>query len=104
MENDSRQPRDLLKSWHNDILKMVHLTLSQGMLKKGNDDDDEIDDEVDDEVRTTVPSHNQATAMLTVLRNSILSQDSALIPNPSYQQRAVGGGGQEVDGQSVTYG
>jgi hypothetical protein len=28
------------------------------MLKKGDDDDNEVNDEVDDEVRTTVPSQN----------------------------------------------
>jgi hypothetical protein len=42
-ENDSRQPSDLLKNRHSDSIKKSQLTLSQRMLKKGADDDDEVD-------------------------------------------------------------
>jgi hypothetical protein len=57
-ENDSGQPRDLLKNRQSGSLKKSQLTLSQGMLKQG----DGHDDEVDNEVRTSVPSQNRATA------------------------------------------
>jgi hypothetical protein len=45
LKNNSRKPRDLTKNMHCDSLKNSQLTLSQGMLKKGNevavhDDDD----------------------------------------------------------------
>jgi hypothetical protein len=52
-ENDSQQPRDL-KNRHSDSLRKSQLPLSQGMLKKGDDDDDEVNDDV----RITVPSQN----------------------------------------------
>jgi hypothetical protein len=52
-ENDSRQPRDLTGS---DGPKKSQLTLSQGILKRGDDDD-----EVDDEVSTTVPGTDPIT-------------------------------------------
>jgi hypothetical protein len=45
-ENDSGQPSDLLKNRRSDSLKKSQLTLSQGMLKKGADDDDEVGDVV----------------------------------------------------------
>ncbi len=62
-ENDSRQPRDLLKTGIVTAKKKnSKLTLSQGMLKKGNDDDDEVDYEV----RTTVLSQNSATETLSI--------------------------------------
>ncbi len=51
LENDSKQPRYLLKNRLSDNPKKSQLILTQGMAKKGDDDHD-----VDDEVRTTVQS------------------------------------------------
>jgi hypothetical protein len=45
----------LIKSRQSDSLKKSQLTLSQGILKKRNDGDDEVDDEM----RITVPSQNR---------------------------------------------
>jgi hypothetical protein len=56
-ENDSKKPRDLLKNRHSGSLNKSHLTLSQGMLKKGNVNSDADDY---DEVRTSA-SQNHAT-------------------------------------------
>jgi hypothetical protein len=56
-----QQPRDLLKNRHFDSLKNSRLTLSQGMLKKGDVDDDADDDE---EVRTSA-SQNHTTPTLS---------------------------------------
>jgi LPS O-antigen subunit length determinant protein (WzzB/FepE family) len=53
-ENNSRQPRDLLINSHSDNLKKSQLTHSQGILKKGD-----IDNESDD-LRTSA-SQNRAT-------------------------------------------
>jgi hypothetical protein len=50
-ENIPRKPRSLTKNRHNDSLKKGQLTLSQGMVKKG--DDFAVDDD-DDMVRTSV--------------------------------------------------
>jgi hypothetical protein len=61
LENNSMKPRDPLKNRLSVSLKKNQLTLSQGMLKKGNVDDDAVDD---DEVRTTVSSQDCATATL----------------------------------------
>ncbi len=61
MENNSRKPRDLLKNLHRDSLKKSQVTLSQGMLKKG---DVIVDaDADDDEVRTSA-LQNRVTATL----------------------------------------
>jgi hypothetical protein len=49
LENDSRQPSNLLKNSHSDSPKKSQLTLSQGMLKKGDIDDDADDN---DQVKT----------------------------------------------------
>jgi hypothetical protein len=57
-ENDSKKSRDLLKNRQSGSLKKSHLTLSQGMLKKGNVNGDADDN---DEVRTSA-SQNHATA------------------------------------------
>ncbi len=46
VKNDSRKLRDLLKTSHSDSLKKGQLTLSEGMFKKGNVDDDADTDEV----------------------------------------------------------
>jgi hypothetical protein len=46
LENNSRKPRDLTKNRHIDSLKKDQLTLSQGMVKKG--DDVAVDDDDDD--------------------------------------------------------
>jgi hypothetical protein len=46
LENNSRKPRDLTKNRHIDSLKKDQLTLSQGMVKKGDNvavDDDDVD-------------------------------------------------------------
>jgi hypothetical protein len=43
-KNDSRQPRDLFKNGQSDCPKKSKLTLSQGLLKSGDDEDD-VDDE-----------------------------------------------------------
>jgi hypothetical protein len=61
LENNSMKPRDLLKNRPSVNLKKNQLTLSQGMLKKGNVDDDAVDD---DEVRTIAPSQDCVTATL----------------------------------------
>ncbi len=50
MEDNPRKPRDLVKNRHSDSLKKSPLTLSQGMMKKGDIVDDAYDD---DEVRTS---------------------------------------------------
>jgi hypothetical protein len=60
LENRSRKPRDLLKNRHSDSLKEGQLTLSQGMMKKG---DVIADADDDNEVRTSA-SQNHATAKL----------------------------------------
>jgi hypothetical protein len=57
-ENYSKKPRDLLKNRHSGSLNKSHLTLSQGMLKKGNVNGDADDY---DEVRTSA-SQNHVTA------------------------------------------
>jgi hypothetical protein len=62
LENNSREPRDLTKNRHSDSLKKSQLTLSQGMMRKGDvivvaDDDDDDDNEV-----RTSASQNYATA------------------------------------------
>jgi hypothetical protein len=49
LENDSRQPKDLLKNGQSDSLKKSQLPLSQGMLKRWNDHNG-----VDDGVRITL--------------------------------------------------
>ncbi len=54
----TRQPRVLLMNKQNASLKKSQFTLSQGMLKKGDDDD-----EVNDEVRSSA-SQNRVTATL----------------------------------------
>jgi hypothetical protein len=46
-ENGSRQPMDLLKDRHSDRLNKSQLTLSQGMLKRGDDANNEVDDIVE---------------------------------------------------------
>ncbi len=51
MENNSRKPKDLTKNRHSDSLKKGQFTLSQGMVKKG---DDVVVDDDDDAVRTNV--------------------------------------------------
>jgi hypothetical protein len=58
-ENDYRQPRDLTGS---DGPKKSQLTLSQGILKRGDDDD-----EVDDEVSTTVPGTDPITEQCSLV-------------------------------------
>jgi hypothetical protein len=57
LENNSRKPRDLIKNRHCDSLKKGQLTLSQGMVKKG--EDVAVGDD-DDAVRTSVtkPSYS----------------------------------------------
>jgi hypothetical protein len=59
LENDSRQLRNILKYRHNGSIEKRQLTLSQGMLKKGDYDHDEVDDEV-----STTVSQSCATATL----------------------------------------
>jgi hypothetical protein len=56
-----QEPRDLLKNWHSGSLKKSQLTLSQGMLKKGDVDNDAYDDA---EVRTSA-SQNRVTASVS---------------------------------------
>jgi hypothetical protein len=51
MENNSRKPKDLVKTRHSDRLKKGQLILSQGKMKKG---DDVADDDV---VRTNVSQY-----------------------------------------------
>jgi hypothetical protein len=51
LENNGRKPRDLTKTRHRDSLKKSQLTLSQGMMKKG--DDVAVEDNAD-VVRTSV--------------------------------------------------
>jgi hypothetical protein len=60
LENNSRKPRDLVKTRHSDSLKKGQLTLSQGKMKK---EDDAADDEDNDAVRTSV-SPDQVTATM----------------------------------------
>ncbi len=52
LENNSRQPRDLVGKLAQTSLKKVKLTLSQGKKKKGDEVADDKDD--DDAVRTSV--------------------------------------------------
>jgi hypothetical protein len=65
------------------------------LLKKGDDNNDEVDDEV----KTTVPSQNRGTATLLNTEESFLSVFIVL----SYQQRDVGGGGRTRKRQSPQY-
>jgi hypothetical protein len=51
LENNSKKPRDLTNSRHSDSLEKGHLTLSQGMMKKGDDVAVDYDDDV---MRTSV--------------------------------------------------
>jgi hypothetical protein len=60
LENSRRKPRGLLKNRHSDSLEKSQLTLSQGMMKKG---DGIVDVADDDEVRTSA-SQNHVTAKL----------------------------------------
>jgi hypothetical protein len=60
LENSRRKPRDLLKNRQSDSLEKSQLTLSQGMMKKG---DGIVDVDDDDEVRTSA-SQNHVTATL----------------------------------------
>jgi hypothetical protein len=60
LENSRRKPSDLLKNRHSDSLEKSQLTLSQGMMKKG---DGIVDVDDDDEVRTSA-SQNHVTATL----------------------------------------
>ncbi len=69
-ENDSRKPRGLLKNRHCDNLKKSKLTLSQGMLKKWDVDDDADDD---DEVRISA-SQNCVTETLSTEEFSLRTQ------------------------------
>ncbi len=62
LENNSKKPRDLTNNRHNDSLKKSHLTLSQGMMKKG--DDVAVDDD-DDVVRTSVSQNRVAATLCT---------------------------------------
>ncbi len=59
--NDSRPPSDLLKNSSSDNLKKSQVTLSQGMLKKG---DVYNETDVDNAVRISA-SRKRATAMLS---------------------------------------
>jgi hypothetical protein len=52
LENNSRQPRELVRKLAQTSLKKVKLTLSQGKKKKGDEVADDKDD--DDAVRTSV--------------------------------------------------
>jgi hypothetical protein len=76
LKNDSRQPRGLLKNRHGEDLKKNQLALSQGMLKTGDADDDEVDDEV----RTTVPSQNCATETLRTEKSFLRTHYLKLSP------------------------
>ncbi len=60
-ENLSRKPGDLFINRHSDSLKKSQLTLSLGILKKG---DINADADNDDEVRTSA-SQNHATTTLS---------------------------------------
>ncbi len=59
LEKYSRKSRDLLKNRHSDSLKQSQVTLSQGMMKKG----DVVVAGDDDDVRT-IASQNHGTATL----------------------------------------
>jgi hypothetical protein len=55
LENNSRQPRELVRKLAQTSLKKVKLTLSQGKKKKG---DEVADDKDDDDARRTSVSQN----------------------------------------------
>ncbi len=92
LENNSRKPRGLLKNRHSDSLKKNQLTLSQGMMKKG----DICDDADDDKVRTRT-SQNHATALVCT-EEFFLRTQYICIALPLNQQR-YGRAGYTVDSQ-----
>jgi hypothetical protein len=55
-ENDSRQPGNLTKNRQSDSLKQESTSnyLSQGMMKKGDDEDDEVRTTLQSQVRVGV--------------------------------------------------
>ncbi len=91
LENNSRKPRDLLKSRHGDSLKKRQLTLSQGMMKKGDIVSDADDD---DEVRTSV-SENHATATLCT-EEFFLRTRYTVYSSPLISAERYGGGGGRI--------
>ncbi len=80
---------DLTKSRHSDSLKKSQLTLSQGMMKKG--DIIVVADDDDDEVRSSVLK-NQVTATLCT-EELFLRTQYMYIVLASYYKRSVGGAG-----------
>jgi hypothetical protein len=61
VEDNSRKPRDLLKNRHSDSLKKSELTLSQGMMNKG----DVVVADEDDKLRTSASQNHVTTALCT---------------------------------------
>ncbi len=85
VENNSRKPRDLLKNLHRDSLKKSEVTLSQGMLKKGEVNVD-ADADDDDEVRTSV-LQNHVTATLCTEEFFLSTLYTKLSPHISREMR-----------------
>ncbi len=77
LENNSRKPRDLIKNRHSDSLKKGQLTLSEGIVKKG--DDVSVDDD-DDTMRTSV-SQNQVIVILCTEELFLRTQYVQLTPH-----------------------
>ncbi len=80
MDFDSRQPRDLFKNEPSDSPKKSQLTFSQGMLKRGDDD----------EVSSSVPTQNCVTATLSTEE---LSSGLSIYSSPLVSVERYGGGG-----------
>jgi hypothetical protein len=95
LENISRKPRDLTKNRHSDSLKKGELTLSQGMIKKG--DDVKVDDS-HNAVRTSV-LQNRVTATLCT-KELFLQTQYILLPSHIRQVKCGGEGG---NGQSTLH-
>ncbi len=84
VENNSRKPRELLKNLHRDSLKKSEVTLSQGMLKKGEVNFDADAD--DDEVRTSA-LQNPVTATLCTEEFFLSTLYTKLSPHISREMR-----------------
>ncbi len=73
MENDSKQLGDLHIDRHSDSLKNSQLTLSPRMLKKGDDNHDEVDDRSKNHYALTELLDSNADCLRIFLQDSVFT-------------------------------
>ncbi len=89
MENNSRKTRDLTKTRQSGSLNKGQITLSQGMVKKG---DVVAVDKGDDAVRTSVSQNQVTTALCT--EHLCIPQDLVYMALSTFQTGKNGVGGE----------